>query len=163
MTAEPTVFAVDPDGQVCYSIRRLAAMMNLPCETYNSGTQFLDCYDRSRAGCLVLEVKIPDIAGLEMQKRLASEEPSPPVIFLTGHASVSIAVRAMRAGAVHFFEKPLREDELWDAIREAMELDQQRRCAWAQQQELQRRLAQLTPKELRVLELIAEGKTKRSI
>ena len=163
MRSEPTVFVLDPDGLTRDTVRNLVYTMNLRCEAYASGLEFLDAFAPSRPGCVVLEVKIPDINGLQIQQRLASEGAMTPVVFLAEQATVSIAVRAMRAGAVHFLEKPLREHELWDTIQEAIDIDRQRRAARMEEEELKERLATLKPKERRVLELVAEGKSKRHI
>lgn len=163
MNDEPTVFLVDADRRTRDAVRDLLDTMNLPHEEYTSGQAFLDAYDPSRAGCVVLEVRIPDVNGLEIQDRLAARGASIPLVFLSAEAPVSIAVRAMRGGAVHFVEKPFRAHELWDAIREATLLDAKRRRAAAEREALDRRLADLAPEERRVLELIAAGKSKQAM
>lgn len=159
---EPTVFVVDPDGRTREAVCDLADMMNLRCEGYRSGREFLDAYAPSRPGCVVLEVRIPDINGLEIQERLTAEGVMSPVVFLTTQAGVSIAVRAMRAGALHFLEKPFREPELWDAIQEAIRLDTRRRSARAERKKLKDHLGQLTFAERELLAIIAEGKPKKT-
>lgn len=111
----------------------------------------------------MLEVRIPDVNGLEIQERLAAQGAVIPVVFLTTQTTVSIAVRAMRVGAVHFMEKPFREHELWDTVQEAILLDARRRRAAERCETLEGQLAQLTPKEQQVLEMIAEGKSKQVI
>lgn len=163
MTSEPTVFVVDADGPTRDAVRDLVHTMNLQCEAYVSGEEFLEAYDPSRPGCLLLEVRIPGISGLQIQERLASEGAAIPVMFLTARATVSIAVRAMRAGALHFLEKPFRQHELWDAIQEAVLLDEQRRRLAEQHQEIEDRLAQLTPKERQLLRMIAAGESKKAM
>jgi len=163
MNNEPTVFLVDADGPTRDAVRDLAHTMNLPCEVYTSGQAFLDAYVPLRPGCVVLEVRIPDVNGLEIQQRLAAQGALIPVVFLSARAPVSIAVRAMRGGAVHFLEKPFREHELWDTIREAILLDAKRRRAAAEREALGEQLADLAPEERQVLEMIAEGKSKQTI
>ncbi len=163
MKTEPTVFVVDADGPTRDAIRDLAYTMNLRCKPYASGHEFLNAYAVWQPGCLVLEVRIPDINGFDIQERLAAQGATIPTVFLTGQATVSIAVRAMRAGALHFLEKPLRENELWDVIEEAILVDQKRRCALVQREELEDRLAKLTPKERQLLGMIARGKSKNAI
>jgi len=163
MVSEPTVFVVDSDPAACKAVRDLVNTMNLPCEVYSSGQDFLDAYDSSRPGCLVMELRVPGVSGLEIQRRLKSEGILLPVIFLTAHADLSIAVEAMRSGAIHFLEKPFRTLELWGAIQEAIELDQQRRQAVASHAQLNRRLATLNSKERSVLEMLAEGKSSKEI
>jgi FixJ family two-component response regulator len=108
----------------------------------------------------VLEVGIPGVDGLEIQETLASRRPSLPVVFLTSNGTVSIAARAMRSGAVDFLEKPMRESDLWNAIREALRLDLVRWRNWQQQQRIEESLAKLTPKERLILSLIAQGESK---
>ena len=163
MNDAPTVFVVDPDAQIREAIANLAAAMSYQCEPYASGKDFLRERIRSRPGCAVLELTIPDINGLQLQEILASEEPRLPVIFLTDYGTISIAVRAVRAGAVDFLEKPLRESQLWDAILEAIQLDRERRGQWTRRQELEQCLSELTSREKRELRMIAEGKTKHII
>jgi FixJ family two-component response regulator len=159
----PTVFVVDPDSGVRDAVRDLAHLMNLRCETFASGEAFLATKESFGPGCVVLEVRIPGISGLEVQEQLNGSLPHLTRIFLTGHATVSMAVRAMRAGASHFLEKPFREHELWDAIQEAIAISRGRCQEQFRTHELRERLAQLTPKERQVLQLIAEGRSKRSI
>ncbi|MCR4413432.1 MAG: response regulator [Thermoguttaceae bacterium] len=163
MKAEPIVFVVDEDARSTDAIRRLAAMMDLECRVYASGLDFLEAFDRSQSGCLVTELKVPGINGLQLQQRLAAEGVALPVIFLTSAATLPIAVRAMRAGAFHFLEKPFHEQELWDAIQDAIALDRQRRQAMDYEEEVRRRLMSLTIKEEQVLRMIAQGKTNRAI
>ena len=163
MKSEPTVFLIDADGPTRDAVRDLVYTMNLPCEAYTSGQEFLDAYAPSRPGCVVLEVRIPEVNGLEIQERLTAQGAIIPVVFLTAQATVSIAVRAMRAGAVHFLEKPFREHELWDAIQEAVVLDAERRRSTAERERIDGQLAELTPKERQVLEMLAEGKSKHTI
>ena len=163
MNNEPTVFVVDSDGATRDAVRDLAYTMNVPCEAYISGQEFLDAYDTSRPGCVVLEVRITDVSGLDILERLTTQGAVIPIVFLSAHASVSIAVRAMRAGATHFLEKPFREHELWDTIREAILLDAERRRALAKRRELDDQLAKLTPKQHQMLEMIAEGKSKQVV
>lgn len=163
MNNEPTVFVVDADVPTRDAVRDLASLMNLQCEAYSSGLEFLNAYAPSRPGCLVLEVRIPGINGLEIQQRLAAQGAAIPLVFLTAQPTVSIAVRAMRAGAMHFLEKPFREHELWDTIQEALLFDDRRRSASAERRKLEQRMAALTSKERLVLGMIAEAKPNKAI
>jgi FixJ family two-component response regulator len=163
MSTQPTVFVVDPDGPTRDAVRNLVSTMELQCEAYDSGQEFLDQFDPSRPGCVVLEVRVPGIDGLQIQKTLIERGAALPVVFLSGRASVSIAVHAMRAGALHFFEKPFRDYDLWTAVQEAVQLDHQRRLAKLRQEELDERLGVLTEKEYAVLEMICEGRTKKAM
>jgi two-component system response regulator TtrR len=160
MTTSPTVFVVDPDEATQDSLRNLAGIMNLHCETYAVGQEFLDAYDPSQSGCVILEIKVPGINGLQIQQILAKRRSTLPLIFLCNQASVAIAVHAMRSGAFQFFEKPCREDDLWCAVQGAIQLDEQRRQARRREEEVEKGLARLTEKERIVLAMIAEGKTK---
>jgi FixJ family two-component response regulator len=163
MQSEPTIFIVDEDAATCSAVHALGAMMNLRCEVFDSGQTFLERFDRSRCGCLVTELKLRGVSGLQLQQRLLADGVTLPVIFLSAHGTLPIAVRAMRAGAYHFLEKPIHEPELWDAIQGAILLDQENRDAARQDAALRERLGELTLKEEQVLRMIAEGKANRAI
>lgn len=163
MREKSTVFVVDTDAHNRAAVSNLVRQMNLRCIEYDLGQKFLDAYDSSWAGCLVMEVRIPDLSGLQIQRCLAQKRATLPVIFLTGYADTSIAVQAMQAGAFHFLEKPFRDHELWDAIQEAVAWDLEIRREWVVEQELEARMASLTSKELDVLEKIVDGKPNRTI
>ena len=109
MRDKATVFVVDNDAQDRAAVSSVVQQMKLRCLEYDLGQEFLDAYDPSWPGCLVVEVRIPDLGGLQVQRRLAERKATLPVIFLTAHGSASTAVRAMRAGALQFFEKPFHE------------------------------------------------------
>lgn len=153
MKKDATVFVVDSDTLSRNAVHEVICRMNLRCQTYASGQRFLDEYDRCVPGCLVCEVQIPDISGLEIQRRLAMEGAPLPVVFLTGHATVAIVVRAMCAGAVHFMTKPPQEDELWEAVQKAVNLDRRRRTLLIEKEQMRQRVAALTPGERDVWEL----------
>ena len=163
MQCEVTVFVVDPDESTQQVIRDCVQTMNLRCEVYASGQEFLDAHVNGRAGCVLTEVRIPDMNGLEVQEALAARGATIPVIFVAERAPVSIAVRTMRAGALNFLTKPFRETELWDAIEEAVRVDRDRRRELAHRKEFENRLAGLTPEEHRLLELVSECKPKQTI
>jgi len=163
MQNEAAVFVVDPDPATRDAVRSLVYTMNLQCEAYASGEAFFEAGVLARPGCAVLEVRVPGINGLDIQQQLTARGSTLPVIFLTSHATLSIAVRAMRAGAVHFLEKPFREHELWDAILEAITVDGQRRERAAQQQDCESRLSRLNVRDRWVLKMIAEGRSKKAI
>jgi len=160
---EPLVFVVDEDTSTRGDVSTLVDTMHLECKTYGSPQEFLDAYDDSRPGCLVLEVRLPGMGGLQVQQSLSYAGSTLPVIFLTAHADVTVAVRAMRAGALHFLEKPFSEHELWDVIWEGILLSRKRQREAVEQNKLQERLANLTAKDEEVLEMLAEGKTNRAI
>ena len=158
--SRPTIFVADPDLATCESIKAIADAMECACRTYASGQEFLDAFDEDRPGCLVLEIRIPGGNGLQIQKQLAEKGASLPLIFLTAAASVSVAVHAMRMGAVHFLEKPLRERELWSAMQEAIQIDARRRKARALERHVVDRLSTLSEREFAVLKLLADCKSK---
>lgn len=160
---EATVFLIDPDESARNLAGELVCTMNLKCRAWASGREFLDAYRPSMPGCVLLEVRIPHVSGLEIQQRLSLMEPPPPVVFLTRHATVSIAVRAMRSGALNFLEKPARENDLWDTILEAVQEDACRREAWASRQVLTAKVDRLNAKERSVFELVGSGITKQAM
>jgi FixJ family two-component response regulator len=163
MPRAATVFVVDPDPATLSAVRGLVAMMGLRCETYTSGREFLDGYSDSVAGCVILELKIPEVGGVQIQRLLKSRKSDIPVIFLTAYPDVSIAVEAIRAGAVHFLQKPLRGNELCSAVEEAVELDHSRRRERIRRESFKERLSCLTAREREVLFLIGQGKSHRQI
>ena len=163
MKPQPTVFVIDEDQSVRAAVSDLAGTMDLRTEAYARGEEFLAAYGGFQPGCVVLEVRIPGTSGLEIQEHLASAGDMIPLIFLTALANVPIAVRAMRAGAFHFLVKPYREDELWDAVRDAVRLDRQWRYVQSRRRELGDRLAALSEKEHQILELVALGKSNQKI
>jgi two-component system response regulator FixJ len=163
MNRHPTVCLIDPDEAIRDSIKNLTNLMALDCLAFGSGQEFLDAFDPGRPGCLVMELRVPGVNGLQIQQWLRESGASLPVVFISAAPSVSLAVHAMRAGAVHFLEKPVRENDLWNVIQESIELDQQRRQAQGLQQELSDRIGTLTEKEQAVLELIADGLPKHAI
>lgn len=160
---QPTVFLVDPDLSALDAVSKVANMMNMRCRAFASGEDFLAALDPHEPGCIVLEIKVPGINGLQIQQRLRQEGTLLPIIFTSSAPSVSIAVHAMRNGALHFLEKPLRENDLWSVVQEAVLLDQRRRQVQRERAAVDARVGALTEKELAVLEMIAEGLAKRVI
>jgi FixJ family two-component response regulator len=163
MPQGPTVFVVDRDAVAREAVRRLVAEMDLPCEAFETGRQFLDAYGPHRRGCLITEVRVPEVSGLQIQQALLAAEAPLPVIFLSAHASVSVIVQAMKAGALYFLEKPPVEQELWEAIQEAIRESEARSKDLAKRWDVERRFAELTPEEREVLFLLAEHDSARSI
>ena len=159
----PTVFLVDEDEASTASLREVVASMQYQFESFHSGQEFLDALDPEQPGCLIVEVRLRGVSGLQLQRSLAARDVTLPVIFLTAHADVPTAVRAMRAGAIHFLEKPFREADLWDAVHEAVTLDATRRRGIAHRRFLEERLGRLTAKQEELLELILQGKPTRAI
>ncbi len=163
MINQPTVFVIEPDHVVRDTVSSIARGLELRCEPYTNGQDFLASFDPHRPGCLVLEVRIPGVNGLVIQETLGRTSAVLPMIFLSSSPSVSIAIHVMRAGALHFLEKPLHEHQLWTAIDEAIDVDHKRRQARSQRDEIEACLKLLTDSELAVLELTASDKNKRAM
>jgi len=163
MTTEATVFVVDDDPAVIEVLEDLVELIGLKAQSYRSAGEFLAGYERTGPACLVLDVRMPGMSGLELQKRLRGAGETIPIIIITGHADIRMAVDAMKAGACEFLEKPFRTQELCDSIQKAVRLD---RDAWERrrrQEEAERRMAQLTAAEREVMEMVFAGKTNRVI
>lgn len=162
-TPDPTVFVIDDDHAVRESLRALAESVGYPVETFGSAQDFLDSYAADQPGCLVLDVRMRGMSGLELQAHLAERGIMLPVIIVTGHGDIPMAVRAMRSGAVDFIEKPYRDQVLLDRIQQAIERDVHLRRIEQTRREIQQRLDRLTSREREVLERIMDGKTNREI
>jgi len=160
---EQTVFVVDDDAAVRDSIAELAESVGLCVEGYASAQDFLDAYAPGRTGCLVLDVRMGDMSGLALQERLNALQIDLPVIFLTGHGDVPMAVDAMKSGAVDFLQKPCREQALLDSINSALAMDAAARWPGAAQNEFERRLATLTRREREVLDELRLGSTSKEV
>jgi FixJ family two-component response regulator len=158
-----TVFVVDDDEAVRTSLRLLLKSVGLPVETYAAAQEFLDQFDPDRAGCLVLDIRMPGISGLELQQHLNDRHSIMPIVFITGHGDVPMAVEAMQAGAVDFIQKPFRDQDLIDRINRALEKDREMRSQLRERDEIRRRMSQLTPREREVLELVTQGKANKVI
>lgn len=159
----PVVFVVDDEEHMGTALRRLFVSAGLPAEIYATGEAFLARPQLDVPGCVVLDVGMPGMSGLEVQARLHARAADLPVIFLTGAAEVPIAVAAMRAGAADFVEKPFDNDDLLRRVRVAIERQTAQRGEARQRREIVRRLQSLTPRECEVLEWIVAGKTSKEI
>jgi FixJ family two-component response regulator len=163
MSADPIVFVVDDDASVRESVQRLISSVKLRVQTFGSTHEFLVSKRPDAPACLVLDVRLPDASGLELQRDLAEAGVQIPIIFITGHADVPMTVQAMKAGAVEFLTKPFRGQELLDAIQQAISKD---RVAWnqrAQMAELRSRYDTLTAREKEVMKLVAAGLLNKQI
>ena len=161
--SDPIVFVVDDDASVRDAVQRLIASVGLRVQTFGSTREFLSSKRPEAPACLVLDVRLPDSSGLELQDDLAQANVHIPIIFMTGHADVPMTVRAMKAGAVEFLTKPFRGQELLDAIQQAIAKD---RAAWnerEQMSELRGRYESLTPREKEVLKLVTSGLLNKQI
>ncbi len=160
---EPTVFIVDDDEAVRDSLEILCRSVGLKGETYASATAYLEAHDPDRAGCLVLDIRMPGMSGLQLQKRLEELGSPPPIIFITGHGDVPMAVGAIQRGAVDFIQKPFRDQDLLDRNQQALELDVERRRELHKRRELERRLERLTAREREVLDLVVAGNPNKVV
>ncbi len=163
MNHEATVFIVDDDEALRESLGSLMKSVDLPYETYASAEAFLESYDPERPGCLILDIRMPGMSGLALQEKLANEGVEMPLIIMSAHGDVEAAVKAMKAGAVDFINKPCKGDVLLDRIRAALELDAKRRRRQAQRADAAARLALLTPREQQVVDLLVAGRLPKQI
>src|SRR5213080_937398 len=159
----PVVFVVDDDRAFRDALRRLLTSVGLTVEVFPSAQAFLSSPRRHAPGCLLLDVRLPGLSGLDLQRELADTNATLPIIFLTGHGDIPMSVRAMKAGAVEFLTKPFREQELLDAIRSAIERDRTMRAERQERSELGRRYASLTPRERDVMAGIIAGLLNKQI
>jgi FixJ family two-component response regulator len=159
--SEPTVFVVDDDASVLRSLQRLLQSAGWTTETYDSAEEFLRLRDPTTPGCVILDVAMPGIDGLELQRRLVEEGMPLPVIFLTGHGDVPTSVEAMRAGATNFLCKPVGEERLLASVAEAVEADRTFRRDNADLVAGRERLLTLTPRERQVLDRVVAGRLNK--
>jgi len=163
MNSEPTIFLVDDEPSVLKAISRLLRSVGLNVETFGSPQQFLERPEPAAAGCLVLDVAMPGLNGLDLQRALASRGFVLPIIFLTGRGDVPMSVQAMKQGAVDFLIKPVNDKELLAAIRAGIDKDKANREARTERLETQQRLATLTPREREVLRHILAGRLNKQV
>jgi two-component system response regulator FixJ len=163
MKTDATVFVVDDDQAVRQSLSRLMESVDQKVATYASAQEFLDSYDPSRPGCLVLDIRMPGMSGLDLQDKLARDGVRIPVIIISGHGDVEKAVRAMKAGAVDFLRKPYKAKVLLERIGQALELDAKIRRHEAERAKAAALIAHLTPREREVMELLATGAPSKQI
>jgi two-component system, LuxR family, response regulator FixJ len=161
--AKPTVMVVDDDPSLRRALTRLLQSVGLASEAYAGAQDFLDAYDPKRPGCLVLDIRMPGLSGLDLQREFVARGIELPIIFITGHGDVPMSVQAMKAGAVDFIQKPFRDEELLDAIRRGLARDAERRMARAQREAVERRVNTLTPREREVFLLVVAGKPNKVI
>jgi two-component system, LuxR family, response regulator FixJ len=157
----PTIFVVDDDEGVRNSIRFLLKSVGLATRTLSSASEFLETHEPRQPGCLVLDVRMPGMSGLELQQQLNLRGAIIPVIFITGHGDIPMAVEAMQHGAFDFLQKPFRDQDLIDRIQRALERDAHNRAALAQHDRIRARFESLTPREQEVLSLMTSGKPNK--
>lgn len=160
---ESTVFVVDDDEAVRGGLQQLLQTIGLNVQTYASADEFLASYRLGQSGCLVLDIRMPGMGGLDLQEQLARRGIQLPIIFLTGHADVPAAVRALKAGAMDFLEKPFNSQVLLDLVQQAIRRDADARTRVAEELEVTRRLTALTAREREVLDMMIGGKANKVI
>lgn len=163
MPPEPTVFVVDDDPAMRDSLRWLLESVGLQVRTYGTAADFLADRDPAAPGCLILDVRMPGMSGLDLQGELAREGASIPTIVITGHAEVAMAVRAVKAGAIDFIEKPFSDQLLLDRVRQAIEIDRTERAARGRREDARRRVALLTVREREVMLLVVAGRANKEV
>ena len=163
MMADPTVFIVDDDEAMRDSLSILLRAHGFRPETYSSGPAFLESFDRDRPGCLLIDIRMPEVDGLTVQETLAGMGAHLPVIIMTAHGDVATAVRAMKAGATDFLEKPFAEDALLEAVNRSLERDREGRATAERIDDVLSRVKTLTARELEVFDLLVKGKSNKVI
>lgn len=162
-TAQACVSVVDDDALVLKSVGRLLQSVGYSVRTFSSGQDFLAYYAEGAPGCVVIDLSMPGLNGLELQQALARKGDAPPVVFISGHGSVEKSVEAMKAGAVDFLTKPFNDQQLIGAVNAAVEKDRAAREVHAERAAIDARLAALTPREREVLELVVAGRLNKQI
>jgi two-component system, LuxR family, response regulator FixJ len=163
MTHEPTVFVVDDDEAVRKALKLLIESAGMQVETFCSADEFLARHDLSRPGCLVLDIRMPGMSGLALQDQLIARRITVPVIMITGHGDVAMAVGAVKKGAIDFIQKPFDDQMLLDRVQQAVHLDAEQRRERARRADFDARLARLTPREREVLDLLILGKGNKEV
>lgn len=158
-----TIFVVDDDPAVQQSLRMLFRSVGYRTEAFSSAQEFLDAFSDKWTGCLVLDMRMPGMSGLELQQHLNDKQSILPVIFITGHGDVPMAVEAMHGGAVDFIQKPFNDQELIDRVMQAVNKDKRNREVLGEKTEIRQRLQSLTPREHEILNMVVNGKANKVI
>ncbi|PVY79135.1 LuxR family two component transcriptional regulator [Tamilnaduibacter salinus] len=160
---QPMVYVVEDDEAVRDSLELLLKSEGHGVQTFATANAFLDEYSDEMAGCIVLDIRMPGMDGMELQRRLNERNAILPIIFVTGHGDVPLAVDAMKGGAVDFIQKPYKEEALLEKIHTALEQDREQRATLGQKQEIQRRLETLTPRENEIMDRMIAGQANKVI
>ncbi len=161
--ADPTVFVIDDDESMRAALKSLIRSVGLRVETFASAHEFLQSERPDAPACLILDVRMPGLSGLDLQRELTEANIHIPIIFITGHGDIPMSVRAMKAGAVEFLTKPFRDQDLLDAIQQALERDRHARSQQADSADLRKRFHSLTPRETEVFSLVVKGMLNKQI
>ena len=162
-TYKQTVFIVDDDEPVRSALRLLMKSVGHDAMTFTSGDEFLASCKPGISGCLVLDIRMPGMSGLELQEKLREQGVNIPIIFITGHGDVPMAVQAMKHGAMEFLQKPFREQDLVDRVNEALEKNLNVHKLALQRTEIKQRVTKLTPRERQIMDMIVQGKASKVI
>jgi len=157
------VFVIDDDESIREALKSLIRSVGLGVKTFASAHEFLQSERADVSSCLILDVRMPGLSGLDLQSELAQANVHVPIIFITGHGDIPMSVRAMKAGAIEFLTKPFRDQDLLDAIQQALERDRLERSQRADNAELQKRYQSLTPRETEVFGLVVKGLLNKQI
>ncbi len=160
---DSTVFVVEDDEAVRDALSMLVETVGLKCRTYQTAQDFLADYDPSEPGCLVADVRMPGMSGLELQAKLAKDGIEIPIVIITGHGDVHMAVKALKTGAVDFVQKPFRDHTLLNSILKAVVVDSRKRRKSVERSQLDAKLAELTSREREVMDLLVMGKSTREV
>jgi FixJ family two-component response regulator len=160
---EPTVYLVDDDPGVRRSAKELIESIGLRVQAFGSAREFLEAQRPDAPGCLVLDIRLPGLSGLDLQRELAKTSSPLPIIFISGHGDIPMTVQAMKAGAIEFLPKPFRDQQLLDAIAQAIERDRLARKERREVAELQRRYESLTPREREVMTFVVKGLLNKQV
>lgn len=161
--SEPIVFIVDDDQAVRQSLTALAESIGLMAQTFGKAEDFLNAYDPAQPGCLLLDIRMPGMSGLELQSKLNAEGIHIPVIIITEHGDIPMAVSALKAGAVNFIEKSCKDQLLIDNINKAIEIDAKLRCRQAARAEVVAKVGLLTSREREIADLLLQGRSNKNI
>jgi FixJ family two-component response regulator len=161
--SEATVYVVDDDQAVRDSLGLLLRSVGMPCQLFENGQVFLEAFEDSWHGCLILDIRMPGLSGMELHRQLIDRHATLPIIFVTGHGDVPMAVEALQNGAFDFIQKPYRDQELLDRINQALSWDEEHRSEEDQKRELQARQESLTPREREVMECVVRGLANKVI
>ncbi len=161
--SQQIVYIVEDDEAVRDSLEMMLVSMAHKVETFPTANAFLESYNEAMAGCIVLDIRMPGMDGMELQKELNNQNSILPIIFVTGHGDVPMAVEAMQLGAIDFIQKPYREQELLEKIKAALELDAEQRESLTEKKEINRRLEELTPREKEIMDMMIEGHANKVI
>ena len=159
----PTVFVIDDDASVRRSIQGLLKSVGLRSESFENSEDFLARHAAEGPSCLILDVRLPGRSGLDFQRQLADAGVQIPIIFITGYGDIPMTVRAMKSGAVEFLSKPFDDQDLLDAVQQALERDRIRRLQQTEVAELRRRYKELTPREREVMQLVVTGMLNKQV